>query len=167
MARDLATAPAASAAALDIGPLADAEVAELLPMWRAYQEFYRVPAAEIDEARNRRHIERILADEGLGQIFLARQVGGAAGFATVYYSFSSTRSCRIGIINDLYVEARQRGRGYGARLLRYCIAFVRRRGLLGVEWATLPDNLRAQSLYDKFAKPQLWCVYGVATGAKE
>jgi len=151
--------PPRSAVRADIAPLRREHIGALLPLWRDYQDFYQVPPASVDEQRNRAHIAHILTHPERGQIFLLHHAGQAQGFATIYYSYSSTAARPIGIINDLYVAPALRGLGLGRRLLDYCIAFLGQHGISIVEWATLPDNRRAQRLYDQYTGAGQWYVY--------
>lgn len=143
-----------------IEPLRERDIPHLLPLWHAYQLFYSIPDVQIDHRRNQAHIERVLGNEGLGMIFVARRKNDAiVGFATIYYSFSSTLACRTGIVNDLFVDPSVRGCGYGKRLLDHCIDHIRACGISIVDWATKPDNVRAQALYRRYSEHEEWYVY--------
>lgn len=143
-----------------IEPLRAADVPHLLPLWRAYQLFYSIPDMQIDQRRNQAHIERVISNEGLGTIFVARLKSDAiVGFATIYYSFSSTLACRTGLVNDLFVDPSVRGCGYGKRLLDHCIDHIKACGISIVDWATKPDNVRAQALYRRYSEHEAWYVY--------
>lgn len=133
----------------------------LLALWKDYQLFYEISPGEIDEERNRRHIEYIIAHPERGHIFLLRLNENVIGFGTIYYSFSSTAASLLGVINDLFVSEPFRNRGFGRQLLRHCLDFLQGNGIAIAEWATLPNNRRAQAMYDRFAEPALWCVYRV------
>jgi GNAT superfamily N-acetyltransferase len=134
---------------------------DLLRLWRSYQLFYGVPPGQIDAARNRAHVATIVASPDRGTIFALELGPRCIGFATIYYSFSSTAAAPLGVINDLFVDESHRGRGHGRRLLEHCLGFLRRRGVAIAEWATLADNRRAQALYDRYATPGAWYVYRV------
>jgi GNAT superfamily N-acetyltransferase len=51
-------------------------------------------------------------------------------------------------MNDLFVAADGRGRGVGRALIEASADVARERGAAHLEWATAPDNLTAQRLYD-------------------
>ena len=71
-----------------------------LELLQKYQEFYQVNA--IDTEKNRQHLNRIMNNEELGKLFLLQDKEIHLGFATIYYSFSSTIAEQIAILNDLY-----------------------------------------------------------------
>ena len=124
------------------------DVDELLVLMRAYCDFYEVSppdAALLAIARS------LIADPiNEGVQLLARDPGGSAvGFATVYWTWSTTGACRIGIMNDLFVAEHARGRGIAELLIEACRAECAARGARQLAWQTGPDNLRAQALYDR------------------
>ncbi len=63
-------------------------------------------------------------------------------------------------MNDLYVEEKARGRGIGRALIEASAEVARNRGAHHLEWATAPDNLTAQRLYDSTgAERSTWIEY--------
>lgn len=158
------SAPAMWNARAEVMPLARAQIAALLPLWRDYQRFYEVPSSRIDGARNRAHIKHILTHPERGQVFLLHCANRIEGFATIYYTFSSTAAAPLGVINDLYVAPAWRGRCLGQALLDHCIAFLHDRGVAIAEWATRPDNRQARHLYDHYSAADTWLVYRVFSG---
>ena len=71
-----------------------------------------------------------------------------AGFATLYWFFSSTKAADSVLMNDLYVREDVRGAGIGRALIAEALDQARGRGAAHLEWFTAPDNLTAQRLYD-------------------
>jgi GNAT superfamily N-acetyltransferase len=115
---------------------------------RAYCDFYEAAPSDEDLIR----LSRALIDnpqrEGLQLI--AREPGGdAAGFATIYWSWSTTDASRIGVMNDLFVAEHARGGGLAELLIEACRAECARRGARRLTWQTAPDNARAQAVYDR------------------
>ena len=86
--------------------------------------------------------------------------GVAAGFATIFWSYSTLSACAIGVMNDLYVAPGARGRGLGAALIEACEAHCAQHGVGILEWETAPDNARAQAVYDRIgAERSEWIAY--------
>ena len=75
----------------------------LLPLMRAYCEFYEVaPRDDRLVALSRALIE----DPGEGIQLLARdEEGKPVGFATVFWTWSTLDAMRIGLMNDLFVDS--------------------------------------------------------------
>ncbi len=134
------------------------DLIDLLPLMRAYCDFYET------EPRDDRLIalsRTLLEDPGEGVQFLARdEAGTALGFATVYWSWDTTEAMRIGVMYDLYVIPETRGGGVGRSLIEACRGACRSRGVGKLAWQTAPDNSTAQRLYDSTgAESSLWKSY--------
>jgi GNAT superfamily N-acetyltransferase len=134
------------------------DLIDLLPLMRAYCEFYETaPRDDRLIALSR----TLLQDPSEGVQFIARDEHGAAlGFATVYWSWDTTEAMRIGIMYDLYVVAESRGGGIGRDLIEACRGACRTKGAAKLAWQTAPDNTAAQRLYDSTgAESSLWKSY--------
>jgi len=144
-----------------VGP---ADVAELLPLMRAYCDFYEV--APSDQSLLALSQALIADPEREGVQLLAREGGGeAVGFATLYWSWSTARAGRLGVMNDLFVLERARGRGLAEKLVGACVEQCRRRGALALEWETALDNARAQAVYDRLGGVrERWLSYSLEVG---
>jgi GNAT superfamily N-acetyltransferase len=145
-------------AELEIAPIVVAELERLLPLIAAYQRFYEVD--DIDEERNRDFFRRFLAPSDDGLLLGARDDGALVGYACLYWHFSSLTAAESVLMNDLFVSEAARGRGVGRALIEASAAVARERGAAHLEWATAPDNLTAQRLYDSTgAKRSEWVEY--------
>jgi GNAT superfamily N-acetyltransferase len=131
---------------LKIERAGEADVGDLLPMLEAYCEFY-----EVDPGRERleRLVRTLLEEPDEGAQFIARDgAGEPAGFATVYWTWTTLRADRVGVLNDLFVRPQFRQHGVGRALIYACLELARDRGVPGLAWDTAPDNAVAQRLYD-------------------
>ena len=145
-------------AEIEIAPVSAAEYEALLPLIAAYQRFYEVE--EIDGERNRAFFRRFLAPSGDGLLLGARVDGELVGYACLYWHFSSTQAVETVLMNDLFVGEAMRGRGVGRALIEASANVARERGAAHLEWATAPDNLTAQRLYDSTgAERSEWVEY--------
>lgn len=136
-----------------------ADLDELLPLMRSYCDFYEVSPTDADLLA----LARALIDdpEHEGVQLLARDGGGVgAGFATLYWTWSTSSASRIGVMNDLFVAERARGRGVAEQLIEACRAECVRRGARRLTWQTAPANHRAQAVYDRVgATREQWTDY--------
>ena len=135
------------------------DLPELLTLMRGYCDFYEVaPSDEALLAMSR----ALIADparEGL-QLMARDEQGTAIGFATIFWSWSTTRAARIGVMNDLYVAPSGRGRGVAEQLIEACVERVRSRGGALLSWQTAPDNHRARAVYERIgARRSQWLDY--------
>ena len=139
-----------------VGP---GDVPDILPLMRAYCDFYEVSPSDEDLVA----MARALIDdpERQGVQLIARDGDGrAVGFATVFWSWSTTIGARIGVMNDLFVREAARRRGVGATLVAACLRACREAGAQRLTWQTATDNLRAQALYDRVgAVRETWIDY--------
>ena len=138
----------------------EADLAELLPLMRAYCDFYAV--APSDDALLALSRALIADPEREGIQLLARhpETGDAVGFATIFWTWSTTRGARIGVMNDLFVSSEARGARVGEALIAACAERARRRGAVSLTWQTALDNERAQALYDRIgARRSQWLDY--------
>lgn len=121
----------------------ESDLDRVAPLFDAYRQFYAQPA---DLARARTWLrERLQRDESV--ILLAERDGEAVGFTQLYPMFSSVRTARIWILNDLYVDASARRGGVARALLDAAAAFARDAGAARLVLETGRDNLAARALY--------------------
>jgi GNAT superfamily N-acetyltransferase len=126
----------------------EADLPDLLPVVRAYCDFYEVAPTDdgllaVSRALiadpDREGVQLIVRDDG-------RQ---AVGFATVYWTWDTLIADRTGIMHDLFVLPSARGTGVADRLIDACVDECRRHGAAKLGWQTAQDNTRAQALYDR------------------
>jgi GNAT superfamily N-acetyltransferase len=120
----------------------------LLPVMRAYCDFYETSPSDDDLLTVCRALIEDPVHEGV-QLIARDPGGGAAGFATICWSWSTTEASRIGVMNDLFVADGARGQGLAAALIRACRGEAGRRGAKRLTWQTAPDNRRAQAVYER------------------
>jgi GNAT superfamily N-acetyltransferase len=140
------------------------DLPELMPLIRAYLDFYEVkPGDESMLALSR----SLLADPELeGVQFIARdEEQRAVGFASLFWTWATTRGGRLGVMNDLFVAPEARGSGTAEALIEACRARCAERGAVALEWQTAVDNHRAQALYDRVGaqRSDRWLDYTLPT----
>jgi GNAT superfamily N-acetyltransferase len=144
-----------------IGRVREEDLADLLPLMRAYCDFYEV--APSDEGLL--GLSRALLADPLseGVQLLARDAAGAAvGFATIFWTWSTLNAARLAVMNDLFVAPGARGTGTADALIEACRAEARTHGAVWLGWQTAKDNARAQKVYDRVgAERSEWIDYGL------
>ena len=135
------------------------DLADLLPLMRAYCAFYNESPSDQALLELSRALIADPLREGL-QLIARDSLGAAVGFATVFWSWDTTEASRIGIMNDLFVVPEARGLGLADRLIEACTQRCAERKASRLEWETGPENLRAQSVYDRVgAVREPWLTY--------
>src|SRR5918998_658463 len=123
-----------------IAAVTERDLEELLPLVRGYCDFYEV--APSDEALLAMSRALIADGEREGVQLLARDGSGrAVGFATIFWSWSTLRAGRVGVMNDLFVDGAARGGGVADQLIAACAECCRERGdVVSLGWQTAKDN---------------------------
>jgi GNAT superfamily N-acetyltransferase len=131
----------------------------LLPLMRAYCDFYGVSPADDGLAEMARAL--IAAPTAEGMLLVARGDGGTpVGFAAVGWKWSSLRGARVAIMEDLFVDPEARRSGAGQALIEACAERAREHGAPAMLWETAVDNKRAQSVYERVgATGETWLEY--------
>ena len=126
----------------------DADLEALLPLLRAYCDFYE--AAPSDDGLERMARAVIAAPEDEAFLLVCTDDSGAVvGFAVCAWKWSSLRGGRIVVLDDLFVAEAARGRGHADDLIEASAEVARRHGGAVLTWLTAPDNHRAQAVYDR------------------
>jgi GNAT superfamily N-acetyltransferase len=139
-----------------------ADLAELLPLMRAYCDFYEVDPSDDALLEMSRALVADPQRDGF-QLIARDESGGAIGFATVFWTWSTSSASRIGVMNDLFVQPDARGSGTADELIAECARLVRERGARSLEWQTAKDNFRAQKVYDRIGgqRDDRWLSYSI------
>jgi ribosomal protein S18 acetylase RimI-like enzyme len=122
-----------------------ADVEAAAPLFDAYRQFYGQTS---DLARSRDFLtQRLTRNESI--VFLAfDDADSAVGFTQLYPAFSSVRTARIFILNDLFVPANARKQGVGEQLIAACVAHAGQEGAASLSLTTGVENFTAQRLYE-------------------
>ena len=136
---------------------------DLLMLMRGYCDFYEVAPADGALLALSRALLEGPGHEGVQLLARDRERdGAAAGFATVYWTWSTLSASRIAVMNDLFVEPPARGSGLADALIKACAALSRRHGATELNWQTALDNERAQAVYERSgAKRSRWLDYSL------
>jgi GNAT superfamily N-acetyltransferase len=137
------------------------DFADLLPLVRAYCQFYEADPDDGDLMSLFRALVEDPMHEGL-QLLARSAAREPVGFATLYWTWSTTRAARIGVMEDLFVTPSARGAGLAEALISRCVEQCRRSGAQLLSWQTATDNHRAQRVYDRVgATREQWLDYSV------
>ena len=119
------------------------DLAALAPLFDAYRRYYHQPG-DVDRARDylRERLQR-----GESVVLIAHRDGTAAGFTQLYPVFSSVRTARLWLLNDLFVAEDARRVGVARGLLDAAADFARADGAAGLMLETMADNAPARALY--------------------
>jgi GNAT superfamily N-acetyltransferase len=102
-----------------------------------------------DDAKQSRALEKILSDESVGTVFVARDAGRVVAMAMLLYTISTAEGGTAALFEDLVVLPGYRGRGIASSLVEYVIQQARKQGVLRLTLLTDMQNERAHALYRK------------------
>lgn len=122
------------------------EIADLMPLLRAYCDFYECDPTD-DGLRT--FAETMLTESRWGCLFIARDSVRAIGFAALAWKWSSLRGSLVGYLDDLYVAPDTRGKGVADALISACAERATEKGAAALVWLTADDNHTAQKVYDR------------------
>lgn len=130
-------------------PLQPADRAAWEPLWAAYQRFYEVeiPAETTDFTWDRFHDP----DEAMHALGAFDGQGRLVGIVHAIFHRSTWLPEWTCYLQDLYVDASQRGKGTGAALIDAVADVARTNGAGRLYWMTHETNATARRLYDQIA----------------
>jgi GNAT superfamily N-acetyltransferase len=147
-----------------IATVAEGDLGDLLPLMRGYCDFYEVAVTDEELLAISRALIADPEHEGVQLIARDETTGTALGFATVYWTWTTTRGGRLGVMNDLFVAPEARGSGAADALILAARDRAREHGAIELEWATALDNHRAQKVYDRVGgQRSQWLTYSLDT----
>jgi GNAT superfamily N-acetyltransferase len=132
---------------VELGPATREDLPQLVALLGVLfsQEAELVP----DDSKQTRALEKILSDESVGRIHVAREDGRVVAMASLIYGISTAEGGLAASFEDMVVLPGYRGKGIGTSLLEYVVAQARKQGVLRLMLLTDKQNKRAQALYRK------------------
>lgn len=115
----------------------------LAVLFDGYRGFYGQPS-DIPRARDWLRTRLRL---GESMVLVAASGDDLLGFTQLYPMYSSVRTARTWILNDLFVAEGARRRGVARTLLDAAAQFAREDGAAGISLETTRDNAPARALY--------------------
>jgi GNAT superfamily N-acetyltransferase len=133
-----------------IRPATEADLPSLLPLIRAYCDFYEADPTDAGIEQMARAVIAAPDDEAFLLVATPDEAGeDVIGFAACGWKWSSLRGARIVVLEDLYVAERARGAGHADALIEASGNLARSHGSPILTWLTAPDNHRAQAVYER------------------
>ncbi|MFP3847038.1 GNAT family N-acetyltransferase, partial [Priestia filamentosa] len=118
-----------------IRPINSADIKKLIPLVRSYiVDFYQCPNPSDEELFN--HINSLIKELTLGKQFVIEKENEFVGFATLYFTFSTTKVKKISILNDLFIREDYRGKGLGEKLFEFALAYSQNNDYAVMNWKT-------------------------------
>ncbi len=132
----------------EIRPVVAADFDVWLPLWKGYQDFYRV---DIADAVTRNTWARFLDPAEPVNAALAYDSGRAVGMVHWIFHRSTWTAGDYCYLQDLYVDPETRGTGAGRKLIEHVYAPAAAANCARVYRLTDKTNGTAMQLYDRIA----------------
>jgi GNAT superfamily N-acetyltransferase len=146
-----------------IAVVSEQDLDELLPLMRAYCDFYEVAPSDAALLVLSRALIADPQRDGI-QMVARDGSGRAVGFATIYWTWQTLRAARAAVMNDLFVAESARGTGVAEALIAACADAARAHDAPHLLWQTAKDNHRAQAVYDRVGgRKSEWLDYDLPT----
>lgn len=126
-----------------------AQPADIELLLRFNRELNEVDGTPFHEARTRTALINLIGRPDLGKVWLIGAAGRPAGYLVLTWGYSLEFGGRDAFIDELYLEAGQRGRGLGRQAIRFAEEQCRNEGVLALHLEVERDNARARSFYGK------------------
>ena len=113
-----------------------------------------------DERRQRAGVLLMLEDPDRRALLVADRAGAVVGMVTAQLVVSTAEGAPSALVEDMVVDAPERGRGVGAALLRAIEAWARGRGATRLQLLADRENAPALSFYARmgWAGTRLVCL---------
>lgn len=135
-----------------ISPAVAEDLVTVLPLFRSYQEHYRM-LTNASEEQTRRFLHDLIARPESGFLLVAKIGSEVVGFAAAYLTVSGLIAQQLAHLGDLYVAPEHRKRGIGTELFEGVSSEARSRGVGFVRWLSLSSNTDVNTWYAKTVKP--------------
>lgn len=105
--------------------------------------------------------ESLFTDSKGPEVLIAEEGNFPVGFVLFFHNFSTFLGRKGIYIEDLYIRADFRGKGYGELIIRHICELAKKRNCGRVEWWVLDWNQRAIDFYKKLGAVPMtqWTVF--------
>jgi GNAT superfamily N-acetyltransferase len=123
-----------------IEPATEADLDELSEMLGAL--FSQEGDFRPDKEKQLRGLRLIFEQPSRGRVFVLRRDGVIVGMINLLFTISTAEGGFVMLLEDLVIDKKYQGHGYGARLLKHAIEFARQKNFLRITLLTdRPENV--------------------------
>lgn len=94
-------------------------------------------------------LEPLIADESLGDLFVAEQAGELIGYVLITWGWGIESGGREALVDEMYVDGPWRSQGVGTLLMTHAIARAKELDVKVVFLETELDNPESRALYER------------------
>ena len=119
------------------------------------EEYYQYDSLGFDEKTIGAALRKLLQDESLGRAWIVEQGTEVGGYVLLTFNYDLEFGGYEGLITDLFLREKFRGRGTGRLMIERVEAHCRAAGISAVELQVEIENTSAQSFYHKLGFSRL------------
>lgn len=112
-------------------------------------EFHAVEEVTQSAENRRNAVAMILADHTLGEFWIIRVGGAAAGYICIAYGFAIEFNGRDAFLDEFYIREAFRRKGIGSAALMEVVRGTATRGIKAMHLEVLTGNEAAMTLYEE------------------
>ena len=124
----------------------DRHIGDFAGLMDEYRVFYG-NQSNLSESKD--YVSQLFTDDKVVFLMGVTAKERLIGFCTLFRSYSSVRTQKIFILNDLFVREKYRQFGYGTQLLDAAVTLAKKENVNVLKLETAKDNVIAQSVYEK------------------
>jgi GNAT superfamily N-acetyltransferase len=128
-----------------IKPAAEKDVPEVIDLLRQFAEFEKLSHEFTITEESLR--EAVFGENAFVYLLIGLRENDLIAFALLYPKYASFRGERSLYLEDLYVRADNRGKGFGYAMLRYAAKFAKSNDFQRLDWQALKWNAPAIGFY--------------------
>lgn len=121
------------------------DLPDLLALVEKYHQFEGI---ELDDAGRQAALTQLINSDW-GKIWVAQVSGRLVAYLALCKGFSIESGGQDGFIDELYVEAQERGKGIGRRLLNLALSEAKAMGIRALYLIAEENNHKALSMYSR------------------
>lgn len=132
---------------MEIKPAAEKDIPEIVRLLRRFAEFENLSHEFSLTEQSLR--AAVFGEKAFVYLLIGSQENRLIACALLYPKYASFRGERGLYLEDLYVEASERGKGFGLAMLKYAARFAKSNGFQRLDWQALKWNAPAIDFYIK------------------
>jgi diamine N-acetyltransferase len=111
------------------------------------REYYRYDGIRFEAKSIAPALRKLLRDESLGRVWMIHEGARVAGYVILTFNYDLEFGGMQGIVTDLFLREKYRGRGFGKHALDCVEEYCRGRGISAIELQVEHENKSAQGFY--------------------
>lgn len=102
-------------------------------------------------------VKKIVSNASFGTIYVASIEDKIVGSVSVLYTYSTALDSKVGIVEDMIIDEKYRGKDIGSKLLKHVIKQAKKQNLKRLTLLTDNSNKKAHKFYkkNKFTKSDM------------